>query len=143
MQTLCDGKDIQNMTITSETTIEDLEINDRDNYTENVEKNHKIYRFASVGTARKFMGEAFDNIMKRCGVFVTPGDHGSSMDVKMQSAGIKVEQRSYPPDEPLYRSGLYVYKRGELMGYVSSPFVRNSKLYLTPMVYIMTTEKDL
>ena len=66
------------------------------------------------------------------GVFVTPGDHGRSMDVKMQSAGIKVEQRSYPPDEPLYRSGLYVYKRGELMGYVSSPFVRNSKLYLTP-----------
>ncbi|MBI9090722.1 MAG: hypothetical protein JEZ12_16010 [Desulfobacterium sp.] len=137
------NSELPNMTITGDTTIEDMELNDRDNYTEAVEKDHKTYTFSKVSVAKRFMGEAFDHIMKRCGINIKPGMHGAKIDKLMKVSGIKVEQRTYPPEEPLYRSGLFVYKRGELMGFVSSPFVKNSSVYLTPRIYIMTTEKEL
>lgn len=143
MQTLCDGKDIQNMTITSETTIEDLELNDRDNFTETVEKGHKTYTFGSVRSAQKFMGQAFDQIMAKCGVKIKRGGDARIIDRRMKAEGVKVEQRTYPPDEPLYRSGLFVYKRGDLMGFVSSPFRQMSNIHIQNRLYIMTTEKDL
>lgn len=138
-----DGKDINTMTITSETTIADLEANDRANFTENVEKSHKTYMFPSVPVARKFMGEAFDRIIRKCGVEIQPGTNGHQIDRLLKMEGVKVEQRTYPPDEPLYRSGIFVYKRGELMGFVSSPFYEQATIYMAPKIYIMTTEKEM
>jgi len=138
-----DTAKIENMTVTSETTIGDLELNDRANYTQAVEKDHKIYTFDNVATARRFMGKAFDRIMQRVGVIVKPGMRSGEIGKFLKASGVKVEQRTYPPTEPLYRSGLFVYKRGELMGFVSSPFVKQSSIYLTPRFYVMTTEKEL
>ena len=135
--------EIPNMTITDETTIGDLEINDRDNFTKNVEKDHKTYTFQSVRSARKFMGQAVDKIMNKCGVKIKRGGDARLIDRRLKAEGVKVEQRTYPPEEELYRSGLFIYKRGELMGFVSSPFRQISNLHLQDRLYIMTTEKDM
>ena len=132
-----------NMTITDETTIGDLEINDRDNFTKNVEKDHKTYTFESVRSARKFMGQAVDKIMNKCGVKIKRGGDARLIDQRLKAEGVKVEQRTYPPEEELYRSGLFVYKRGELIGFVSSPFRQISNLHLQDRLYIMTTEKEM
>ena len=135
--------EIPNMTITDETTIGDLEINDRDNFTKNVEKDHKTYTFQSVRSARKFMGQAVDKIMNKCGVKIKRGGDARLIDRRLKAEGVKVEQRTYPPEEELYRSGLFVYKRGELIGFVSSPFRQISNLHLQDRLYIMTTEKEM
>ncbi|MCP4116471.1 MAG: hypothetical protein GY737_13885 [Desulfobacteraceae bacterium] len=137
--------EIPNMTITDETTIGDLEQNDRANYTEAVQRNHKIYTFPSVPAAHEFMGQAFDKIMRRCGVHIKPGDRKAHIDKLLKREGVKVEQRTYGKDEKLYKSGLFVYTRGEIAGYVSSPFVQvgGSPLYQPPKFYIQTTEKDM
>ena len=135
--------EIPNMTITDETTIGDMEINDRDNFTENVEKAHRTYLFQSVPVAQKFMGQALDRIIRKCGVVVRYGVDRYQLDKWLNKEGIKIEQRTYPPEEPLYRSGLFVYKRGELMGFVSSPFYHQSAIYQQPKIYIMTTEKEM
>lgn len=133
------------MTVTKETTLGDIEQNDRDNYKETVEKNHRIYRFLSVSSAQKFMGQAVDKILKRCGVTVQPGTRGKIIEHRMKKNGVEVEHRKYDEDEELYRSGLFIYKHGELVGYASSPFVScPEQKFLTPMsIYIQTTETDM
>lgn len=136
--------EIPNMTITGETTIGDLEANDRSNYTEVVESKSKTYAFTSLRLAHKFMGKAFDHLMARCGVEILRNHQRPHIDKMLKKQGVKVEQRTYPPDEPLYKSGLYVYKRGDLVGFVSSPFIRRSILYLEDQnIYIETTERGV
>lgn len=137
------NSEIPNMTITDETTIADLEANDRDNYAKVVGGSSKTYTFPALSSAHKFMGEAFDHIMKRCGVVILPGHRKAHIDKHLKKQGVVVEQRTYPPDEPLFRSGLYVYKRGEMMGFVSSPFIRKSKICLIQKFHIETTETEM
>jgi hypothetical protein len=137
------NSEIPNMTITGETTIGDLEINDRDNYTHAVEKKSKIYAFPALRPAHKFMGEALDHVMTRCGVSLHPGHRKAHIDKALEKQGVKVEFRKYPPEEPMYKSGLYVYKHGDLMGFVSSPFIKKSSLYLGLKFFIETTELEV
>lgn len=129
------------MTVTNETTLGDIEQNDRNNFQD---LDYKTFRFPSVGSAQKFMGQAIDNIFKRCGVVVQPGTKGKKIDFQLKEKGMKVEHRKYGEDELLYKSGLFIYKKGELIGYASSPFVLESERLLTSSsVYIQTTEKSM
>jgi len=130
------NSEMPNMTITDETTLGDLEANDRDNYSH---IKTKTYAFTSKATALKFMGDTFDKIMGKLGIEIKPNSRAERIDKMLKKQGVKVEQRTYPPEEPLYKSGLYVYKRGDLAGFVSSPFIQESKLYLYKF-YIETTE---
>jgi len=133
------------MTVTKETTLGDVEQNDRDNFKETVQKNHKVYRFPSISSAQKFMGQAVDKILKRCGVKVQSGTRGKIIDHRMKKKGVEVEHRKYDEDEELYKSWVFIYKHGELVGYVSSPFVSSlEQKFLTPTsIYIQTTETDM
>ena len=131
------------MTVTSDTTLGDLNQNDRANFKEAVLKRQKTFAFPGVIGAREFMGDAFNNIMRRCGIKIKRGDHKAHIDKQLKKHGIRVEHRTYPPEEQLYRSGLFIYKRGEMMGFVSSPFVKVSGLYTPPKYFIMTTEREM
>lgn len=138
------NSEIPNMTVTDETTIGDLEKNDRGNYAQNVEKKSRVYTFGNLGMAQRFMADAFGSIVKRCGIEIRRNHKAKDIDRMIKKQGVKVEHRAYPPEEPLYRSGLFVYVRGELMGFVSDPFVRKSTLYLSrPVFYIQTTQLEM
>ena len=126
----------------SDTTLGDLNRRDRDNFSHVMEHGTKTYRFNSVGDARKFMGHCFDLIMKKCGVKVRAGMAAQGIDRLMRKHNVRVEHREYPPDEPLYQTGVYIYKNGEIAGFVSSPFrYQGTKIELLPQFFIRTTAR--
>jgi hypothetical protein len=126
----------------SDTTLGDLNRRDRDNFDHVLKHDAKTYRFASVNDARKFMGHCFDLIMRKCGAKVRPGMDSNRIDRLMRKHNVKVEHREYPPDEPLYQTGMYIYKNGEIAGFVSSPFRYHGALVeLLPQYFIRTTAR--
>jgi hypothetical protein len=126
----------------SDTTLGDLNRRDRDNFDHVLKHDAKTYRFATAKDARRFMGHCFDQIMRKCGAKVRPGMDGPRIDRLMRKHSIKVEHRKYPPDEPLYQTGTYIYKNGEIAGFVSSPFrYQGQKIELLPQFFIRTTAR--
>jgi hypothetical protein len=112
----------------SDNTLGDLNRLDRDNFAHIDNKDCKSYAFTTYEAAVKFMGQATDKAMRRCGVKVRPGMDGARIDRMMKSRGVKVEHREYGPDEVLYRSGIFIYDNREIAAFVSNPYVREGKI---------------
>lgn len=126
----------------SDTTLGDLNRRDRDNFDHVLKHEAKTYRFTYASEARKFMGKCFDLIMRKCGAKIRPGMDGPRIERLMRNHNIKVEHREYPPDEPLYQTGVYIYKNAEIAGFVSSPFkYHGKKVELLPQIFIRTTAR--
>ncbi|RLB94826.1 MAG: hypothetical protein DRH26_00055 [Deltaproteobacteria bacterium] len=111
-----------------DTTLGDLNRLDRDNYAHIDNKDCKTYAFPSYKFAVKFMGQAFDNAMRKCGVKVRVGMASTKIDRMMKSRGVKVEHREYGQDEILYRSGIFIYDNREIAAFISNPFVREGNI---------------
>jgi len=123
----------------SDTTLGDLNRRDRDNFDHIMKHDSQTYRVDSVADARKLMGHFVDKLMKKCGVKIRPGMDGNRIDRLMRKHNVRVEHREYPPDEPLYQTGVFIYKNGEIAGFVSSPFQYKGQIELLPQYFIRTT----
>ncbi len=126
-------------------TLGDLAEHDRDNFAHVLKKKGKVYKFVKYNDALAFMGQCFKSIMKKVGVKIKPGIDGEKIDKTMKEKKVKVEHREYPPEEELYRTGIFIYDNREIAGYVSNPFIDpiEVKYGLLPRYYIHTTAKGV
>ncbi len=135
----------------SGTTLGDLNRLDRDNFDHIMKRDGQIYKFATYKQAVMFMGQCVDKVMRKCGVKIRPGMDENRINRLMKSREVKVEQRTYDIEVESkradsqggtpYQSGLYIYSRQEIAGFVSSPFQVQSEIDLIPAFYIKTTGK--
>lgn len=100
-------------------TLEEMEQHDIENLTY-LMKNGKENHFPNLFAARVFVRESLDGILKRCGVQCSSEAHPAFVDKQLGDNGVKVENRTYQ-GEDMWRSGLYVYKENEIVGFVSLP----------------------
>ncbi len=122
-----------------DTTLGDLNRLDRDNFAHAMKK-AKTYKTPTAKAAQLLMGQCFDRAMRKCGVKVRPGMDGSEIAQLMIKKEVKVEHRVYDPkEEDLYQTGLYIYSKKEIAGFISSPFEYQGKIDLAPAFYVRTT----
>ncbi len=129
------------MTYHSDTTLGDLNQIDRDNFAHVLKDESVIYQLKTQQEARQFMGQCVDECLRKCGVKIYASMGGSQYQAILDEAGVKIEYRPYPADEPLYQTGLYIYKNHEIAGFVSSPFQYITRLHVPTHFCIRTTVK--
>lgn len=119
--------------------LEDLPQLDQD-MLEDVVKNAKTYNFrglnnqAVFGEATKCFLEAVIAGLKHVGVNPSPLVFRAAMQVFQTKIGdVEIENRIKYRDEDGYRNGTYIFKKGELVFFISCPFlVKQSPLTIRP-----------
>ena len=88
-------------------------------------KNSKRYVFSNFKTAQAFMGKCVQITLNRCGLMILEGMPAEQVQKKMDKAKIQVENRAgLYRGEDTWRNGLYIFKAGELVAFVSVPFTQ-------------------
>jgi len=129
------------MTYHSDTTLGDLNQIDRDNFAHVLRDESAVYQLKTQQEARQFMGECVDECLRKCGVRIYPNMGEGQYQALLDEQKVKLEFRPYPADEPLYHTGLYIYKNHEIAGFVSSPFQYITRLHVPTHFCIRTTVK--
>lgn len=130
-----------------DTTLGDMQANDRDNFSHINNQDTKTYQFPSAKAAGMFMGQAFDKAMRKLGVKIRPGMDSARIDRLMVSKGVRVEHRVYPPEEEIHVSGFYIYRLSEdsdratreLAYFVSNPFFREGTIITLRRIFFVRT----
>ncbi len=130
-----------------------------DHYKENDEemlkyavKNSKRYFFDSPLHAQAFMGRCVQMTLNRCGCMILEGMPGEYVQKSMDKNKIQVENRSKNPvghglfyqGNEAWKNGLYIFKAGELVAFVSIPMVEQpSKMAINQILrpFVVTNAK--
>lgn len=83
-------------------------------------KNCKRYRFNNPDAAAKFHFVAVDATLKYIGLDVLSNMSPGHLDNVMARDGIRIEDRQNYKGDDQWRNGLYIYKKGELVAFISS-----------------------
>ena len=95
-------------------------------------KNAKRYVFNTAQQCESFRGHCMGVTMKRIGIVVAPGMDAKFLEKKMKKEKIVIENRvkdphgglgSFYKGQDAWRNGLYVYKAGELVAFISCPMI--------------------
>ena len=85
-------------------------------------KNSKRHKFFDQQKAFSFQGHCVKQTMDYVGVKVVPGMHHKMIDRLMSKNKVVVEGRTKYKGEDIWRNGIYIYKSGELVAFVSNVF---------------------
>ena len=100
-------------------TLEEVALNDREMVKDAI-KNCKRYRFYSAKEANVFLFTTLDSTLKWLGVDFDDRPPAHVVANRLKAAGIQIEDRTeYRGDHNKWRNGVYVYKNGELVAFVS------------------------
>jgi len=100
-------------------TLDEIKADDIDQL-EQVVKVSQRFEFLDRRQAYKFQGVCVQVALKNLGVEITKNINAKFVDKQMTDRGVKCEQRRYHEEENVWRTGLYIYKKGELAFYVSN-----------------------
>jgi len=112
-------------------SLDELEQNDIA-MTQDAIKDAKRYVFNTAVAAQAFVGRCLETTLKRCGCPVFQGADKDILQRQMDQNKVQVENRSKAPapgygsfykGADAWRNGLYVYKAGELVAFISVPMV--------------------
>jgi len=136
----------------SDTTLGDLNIHDRDNFTHLIKNKGRIFKFATQDQAIQFMSQCVDKCLRKCGVKIRPGMDAHRIDRLITSRKVKVEHREYLEESELKRAeidgdeprktGFFIYQDHEIAGYISNPFYQKTKIDILPAYYVLTTVQE-
>jgi hypothetical protein len=114
-------------------TLEEIADNDLEMIKDAV-KNCKRYRFNSPNAAKQLHFVAVDATLKYIGLDVMLNPSEGRVQKSMDRLGVRIEDRQNYKGEASWRNGLYIYKKGELVAFISSivhdkpsPFAINRK----------------
>jgi hypothetical protein len=114
-------------------TLDDLAANDLE-MAKYAVKNAKRYGFNTPIAAQKFVGYCVDMTLRRCGVTVIQGMPAPVLQKNMDEEHVSIESRtrdvgggpgSFYRGDDAWRNGLYIFKAGELVAFVSVPMIEN------------------
>jgi len=122
-------------------TLDDIRDRDILNLEIFLKKKGRIYKkFKSAADAHEFQGRRLETILVSMGVNFRRGlKDPSYFDNVFKEKNIKVENRMYEEKEDEWRSGIYVYNRNEIGGFVGYPIF--DEYHLEDGYTIMYTEK--
>ncbi len=107
-------------------TLNDVADNDLEMVKDAV-KNAKRYFFEDANQAMAFVGKCVQTTLNHCGLLILEGMKAELVQKKMDKKKIIVENRSkkwsgqpFYTGEDAWRNGLYIYKSGELVAFISS-----------------------
>lgn len=105
-------------------------------------KNAKRYFFTTPVKAQAFMGKCIQMTLIRCGLIIEPGMPADLVQGRMEANKIQIENRNglYHGDD-IWKSGLYIFKEGELVAFVSLPMQEQPSQFAidrTPKIFVIT-----
>lgn len=102
------------------------EIAENDTYmVEETIRNADRFFFYSLVSAQRFVGACMKNTMDYIGVKIRPNMHEKMVDRLLKSHKVQVEHRNKYQDEDAWRNGIYIYKNGELVAFISTVLERD------------------
>ena len=99
-------------------TLDDLKANDIDNL-EHVLRGAKTFNFKTEREALEFQGQCLFPRLEELGLYASTVPSESLMQELMAEKEIRIETRPYENPEDQWRSGIYIYHKGEIAGFIS------------------------
>ena len=96
-------------------TLDEIEAHDRDNFG-SLAKYAKLFHNKKEVVA--FVKDKISQTLKKCGLSFIPMDEQQA-EAAMKACRIVIENRKYNENEYLYKSGTYIYKNHEIVGWIS------------------------
>lgn len=107
-------------------TLDEVAENDQEMHKEAI-KNARRYFFKNAWSAQAFVGKCIEVTLKRLGCVVIQGMPAGRLQGLMDEKKIQIENRngmySFDNDD-FWRNGLYIFKAGELVAFISVPMQR-------------------
>jgi hypothetical protein len=86
-------------------------------------KNSNRFAFESPEKAVRFVGGCIGATLIHLGIPLAHKMDPKMLDTVQESRGIVIEKRQYPPDQDVWKSGIYIYKKDILAAFISEIFV--------------------
>ena len=127
------AKEEQRADYRDDLTMDELRENDIE-MTKDAIRNAKRYVFRTPRQAQAFVGQCVQMTLNHCGLMILEGMPAELVQRKMDENKVQVENRTKDPhggSGPFYKggdswkNGLYIYKKGELVAFVSAPMIEN------------------
>ena len=101
-------------------------------------KDAKEYWFNDEIKCRNFIGKCVFGTLEKCGIRIDEKTHEKIVDRLLEIHNVRVENRTYDaPDE--WRSGQYIYKKDQLVAFVSLPCLKKkSVISVYPSLMVRT-----
>lgn len=100
-------------------TLDEMGANDGEMSKEAI-KNAKRYYFVTQNEAFKFRGACLKDSLTYLGIHLSATVNPKFVDKMLKGNGVQVENREHHYQGPdAWRNGLYIYKRGELVAFIS------------------------
>ena len=108
--------------------VDELKPYDIDMLEHNLDKNAKDHIVKTIYDIGRITHELIFGTLKKIGVPVSEFSSGESIDALLKKHGVKVECRRYSGDDE-WRSGTYIYKGMDLVGFVSIPLFKKPSMF--------------
>lgn len=102
-------------------TLDEIAANDLE-MTKDAIKNSKRYKFFDPKQAFAFTGQCMKNTLDHIGVKIVTGMHGKMAQRIMDRNKVQIESRKKYQGDDQWRNGIYIYKAGELVAFISNVF---------------------
>ena len=127
--------------MTDNRTLGEIKADDIANLEHVIHKQCKEHLFASGTAAAEFVGHCLFKRLRKLGVKVNERIDERFVDAMLRKNNVKVENRRYTDEEDKWREGIYIYKDGEIVGFISQPTHVRSEgnvFQLSPQVSVKT-----
>lgn len=122
-------------------TLGEIKAADVENLEYIIQKQCKEYLFDSGTKAAEFVGKCLFKRLRKLGVKVDGQIDDRFVDAMLKKHNVKVENRRYDQEDEKWKDGIYVYKDGEIVGFISQPRPQRSEgtvFLLSPQVSVKT-----
>jgi hypothetical protein len=100
-------------------TLGDIAVNDKEMQDVAI-RNANRYFFVSMKRAAFFIGDCLKKTLDRLGVRILEGMHPKFVDRMLTNHKVEVENRKHYEGQDAWKQGLYIYKDGELVTFIST-----------------------
>ena len=127
--------------MTDNRTLGEIKADDIANLEHVIHKQCKEHLFASGTAAAEFVSKCLFKRLRKLGVKVNGQIDQRFVDAMLEKHNVKVENRRYEEEQDKWREGIYIYKDGEIVGFISQPTPQRSEgnvFLLSPQVSVKT-----
>lgn len=100
-------------------TIDEIKVNDKEMQAVAI-RNANRYFFVEMHQAAHFIGDCLKKTLDYLGVVIGPKTHPKFVDRMLKKNKVEVENRKHYKDQDAWKQGLYIYKDGELVTFIST-----------------------
>jgi len=125
-------------------TLGEIKAADVENLEYIIQKQCKEHLFPNGTTAAEFVSKCLFKRLRKLGVKVNGQIDERFVEAMLEKHNVKVENRRYEEEQDKWREGIYIYKDGEIVGFISQPTHVRSEgnvFLMTPQVSVKTNIK--